>query len=181
MLFAGLLNARTAHAQRRAPAAGMLAVGGSIGATVAADSSFDHGLELAGTIEGYLTPRISIRGLVGATWWDIIGRGFTGTVRPLFVDGNVVYNWEGGALHPYVTGGVGIYRYHAAQGPLAPADDTNVGLNLGGGIEYFFTRRATMTGELLYHKVGDVKTPLATFPDGSFWSFAIGGKAYFGR
>jgi len=180
-VLVGILGARPALAQRRAPATGMLGVGGSIGATVAADDSFDHGIELAGTIDGYLTPRISIRGLVGATWWDIVGRGFTGKVRPFFVDGNVVYNWEGGVIHPYVTAGVGIYRYHSLQGGLAPADDTVGGINLGGGLEYFFTRRATMTGELLYHKVGEVSTPLAAFPDGSFWSFRIGAKAYLGR
>jgi hypothetical protein len=32
-------------------------------------------------------------------------------VRPLALTGNVAYNFEGGRLHPFVTGGVGMYRY----------------------------------------------------------------------
>jgi len=96
------------------------------------------------------------------------------------VDGNVVYNWEGGAVHPYVTAGVGMYRFHTETG-AREGSDTKVGLDVGGGIEYFFTRHATMTGELLYHKVDGFNTPITTFADGSFWSFAIGAKAYLGR
>jgi len=138
----------------------------------------ENGLELAGNIEGYLTPRMSIRGQLGTAWLDVTGRGVS--VRPLFFDGNIVYNWEGGQWHPYVTGGVGFYRYHVERGS-AEADDKNAGFDLGGGFEYFFRRRATITGELLYHNVGDVMTRLAAYPDGSFWTFAIGGKAYFGR
>ena len=109
---------------------------------------------------------------------DVTGSGVS--VRPLFFDGNIVYNWEGGQWHPYVTGGVGFYRYHVERGS-AEADDKNAGLDLGGGFEYFFTRRATITGELLYHKVGEVVAPPLVVPDGSFWTFAIGAKAYFGR
>jgi hypothetical protein len=55
----------------------------------------------------------------------------------------------------------------------------SVGADLGGGIEYFFTRDATITGELLYHKVGGFASPVTTFNDGSFLAFAIGAKKYF--
>ena len=99
----------------------------------------------------------------------------------LQLTGNVVYNWEGGMLHPFVTGGIGMYRFSANESGAVKRSDTKAGVNLGGGIEYFFTRHATMTGELLYHKVDEFSTPLASFNDGSFWSFAIGAKAYFGR
>jgi hypothetical protein len=37
-----------------------------------------------------------------------------------------------------------------------------------------------MTVELLYHRVGELASPLA-FTNGTFWSFAIGLKAYVGR
>jgi hypothetical protein len=102
-------------------------------------------------------------------------------VRPVFFDGNVVYNWEGGAIHPDVTAGFGVYRFHSTEHGAPEGDDTNPGVNFGGGVEYFVTRRGAMTFELLYHTVDEIASPLATFPHGSFWSFSVGGKAYFGR
>src|SRR5438445_765349 len=87
---------RTPATAARAPAPGMIGVGASIGADIPADPSLDKGLDVAGTIEGYLTSRVSVRGQVGAAWWDIVGHRFAGTVKPIYVDGNLVYNWEGG-------------------------------------------------------------------------------------
>ncbi len=54
----------------------------------------------------------------------------------------------------------------------ATADDSNPGFDLGAGIESFFTRRATLAGELLYHKVGDVFAPPLIVQNGSFWTVA---------
>ena len=189
MIFALAVSAAPASAQRRRapvrvrtariPAAGSLAIGGSLGAALPRDPSLDKGLDVAGTIEGYLTPRVSVRGQLGAAWWDITGRRFTGTVKPLYLDGNLVYNWEGGAVHPYVTAGVGMYRYGSNESGAADASETTAGFNVGGGLEYFFTRDATITGEALYHKVGAFNTPLTVFNDGSFWTLSIGVKKYF--
>jgi len=36
-----------------------------------------------------------------------------------------------------------------------------------------------MTGEFLFHKLDGFASPIATFGDGSFWSFAVCGKKYF--
>jgi hypothetical protein len=182
--FVGMFAVRPAHAQRRAarvPDAGMWAAGAEVGAAGPREPSLDTGLEIDGKVEGYATPRVSLRVMVGTAWWDVVGRGFTGSVRPFFIDGNVVYNWEGGAVHPYVTAGVGMYRYYSDLRGVRSAHDTNAGVNLGGGVEYFFTRQATMTFEFLYHAVGEVDLPAASFEKGSFWSFGVGGKAYFGR
>jgi hypothetical protein len=159
----------------------MWAVSGSVGASVPADASLDNGLDVAGSIEGYLTSRVSVRGQVGASWWDIVGRHFTGTVMPLRVDGNLVYNWEGGRWHPYVTAGVGLYHYRSTISGAPDGTDSKAGFNVGGGIEYFFHRRTTIVGEALYHKVDAFNTPVTTFNDGSFWSFDVGVKAYIGR
>jgi outer membrane protein with beta-barrel domain len=179
LLFAFVLAAATPSlAQRRVPDTGMGGIGASIGAALPTESSLENGLELAGNLEGYLTPRMSVRGQLGTAWLDIKGGGID--VRPLFVDGNVVYNWEGGQWHPYVTGGLGWYHYRLERGSLE-ATDNNVGYDLGGGFEYFFTRRSTITGELLYHKVGDIITGPFSYSDGSFWTFAIGAKTYLGR
>src|SRR5438105_2282388 len=106
---------RTAPAAQRAPAPGMVGIGASIGADIPADPALDKGLDVAGTIEGYLTSRVSVRGQVGAAWWDIVGHSFVGTVKPVYVDGNIVYNWEGGAVHPYVTAGIGMYKFRSTE------------------------------------------------------------------
>lgn len=172
---------RPAAAQRRVPAAGIWALSGSLGATVPAEPSFDNGLELAGAIEGYLTPRVSVRGHLAGTWWDIVGRGFRGTVKPLAVDGNLVYNWEGGAVHPYVTAGLGLYHYSFDITAAPESSDNKLGANLGGGLELFVARRAAFTAELLYHAVQEPTTSRLAAFNPRFWSFAVGAKAYFGR
>jgi hypothetical protein len=168
-----------AYAQARVPASGMWGVGGSIGAGVPADPSLENGLSFSGNVERYVTPRVSIRGQLGGTWADITGRNFTGTVNPVYLDGNVVYNWEGGILHPFVTGGAGLYFYQSSINGASSMTDTKPGLNFGGGVELFVDRRTTMTAEALYHAVGQVDTALATFPDGKFWTFGVGLKRYF--
>jgi opacity protein-like surface antigen len=183
-LLVSILGAAPAAAQRRraaprAPAPGMVGIGASIGADIPTDSTLDKGLDVAGTIEGYLTSRVSVRGQVGAAWWDIVGHRFAGTVKPLYVDGNIVYNWEGGAVHPYVTAGIGMYKFRSTEAGSIEGSDTKAGFNVGGGAEFFFTPRATFTAEVLYHKVDGFNTPLAGFSDGSFWRIAMGMKAYF--
>jgi opacity protein-like surface antigen len=170
---------RARSTQLRAPAPGMWGVGGSIGAAGPSEPSLQNGIDLTGNLERYLTSRVSIRGQIGASWWEIQGRGFGGTVTPFFADANAVYNWEGGAVHPYVTGGIGVYHYHASETGTQDRSDTKPGVNVGGGVELFFNRRTTMTGELVYHKVGAFSSPLATFEDGSFWRFGVGLKRYF--
>jgi len=165
------------------PDTGMLAIGASAGASIPSDGRLKNGVEIAANVEGYLTPRVSIRGQFGAAKQDFVGQPFTGHVTPLYLDGNVVYNWEGGAWHPFVTGGVGLYRFRyeetAPGRATVEGSDTAAGFNVGGGFEYFFTRHATMTGEALYHKVGEVNTALAPFSDPSFWTLSLVLKKYF--
>jgi len=168
-----------AAAQRSTPATGMWAVGGSIGPTTPTDASLANGVDLVGNAEWYVTPRVSVRGQLGGAQWDVLNRGFTGRVNPLYVDGNVVYNWEGGVIHPFVTGGLGVYRFGSRLGALPDSSDTHLGVNGGGGVEYFVTRRTAVTAELLFHKVDAFTAPLTTFGDGSFWSFSAGAKIYF--
>jgi hypothetical protein len=161
------------------PAPGMVAIGGSIGAAPPSEASFTNGLALTGNVEGYLTRRVSIRGQIDGAFWDITGRGFTGNVRPVAVDGNVVYNFEGGRIHPFVTGGVGLYRYHFNENPVEGSAD-KFGVDFGGGLEYFVRRHTTATGEFLYHDVtSPVRSPAATFSDSHYWTVTFGLKQYF--
>jgi hypothetical protein len=174
-----VVGAPQAYAQRRVPAAGMWGLGGSIGAGVPSDPSLANGLEVAGNLERYVTPRVSIRGQLGGMWSDIVGRHFTGTMKPVILDGNVVYNWEGGVLHPFVTGGGGLYFYRSSITGAPAMTDTRPGFDFGGGLELFYIRRTTMTAEALYHVVSQVDTPLTTFNQGQFWTFGVGVKRYF--
>ncbi len=164
------------------PDGGMVGIGGSVGVSVPTDDRVKAGPFVAGNIEGYLTPRVSIQGQVGAAWQDLhSGQPFSGTIKPLWIDANIVYNWEGGKWHPYVTGGVGMYRYRYEESSSRGSfegSDTGVGVNVGGGIEYFFTLHATVTGDVRYHQIGEVATALVPFDPARFWTFSIGLKKY---
>jgi len=171
---------RTTTRVASVPDTGTIGVGASISPTTATSSAFlSNGLEIAGNIEGYLSPRLSLRGQVGTAWWDIQGLSYDGTLKPLFFLGNLVYNWEAGVVHPYVTGGGGIYRYGFTEAGVT-GSDTEPGFDFGGGVEYFFMPDATLTGELLTHRVGNVPTNRAKLGfKGSWWSFTVGVKKYF--
>src|SRR5215212_311777 len=135
--------ARPAPARRivraQVPAAGDVAVGGAIGVSDPRHKNLDNGLLVSGNIEKYLTPRLSVRGQAGTAGWKLIGfQTLTGNIRPFFVDGNVVYNWERGAWHPFATGGLGMYRFGFSQiaragQPEVTGSDTNLGVDFGGG------------------------------------------------
>jgi hypothetical protein len=156
-----------------------LAIHASIGQTATRSQFLGNGLEVKGGVEGYVTPRVSIRGQVGASWWDIAGLSYAGSIQPVSLVANVVYNWRGEDWRPYVTGGGGLYRYAFKEVGVS-GSKTKGGVDVGAGVEYFVTRRATITGEGLFHKVGVVPTNRAVLGfKGSFWSFAVGAKKYF--
>jgi hypothetical protein len=66
----------------------------------------------------------------------------------------------------------------AGTGARENGADTAAGFDVGAGIEYFFRRRTTFTGETLYHRVGAFNTPVTIFNEGSFWPIDVGLKAY---
>jgi hypothetical protein len=160
------------------PRSGTLAAGASIGLTSTRSQFLDNGLQLAGHVERYVTPQASVRAQLGAAWWDVTGLSYAGTMRPLFLLGNIVYSWPGDDWHPYATAGGGMYRYGFTEADVS-GSKTKAGFDLGGGVEYFIGPDATITGEALFHRVGLVPTNRAALGfKGSFWSFAIGAKKY---
>lgn len=176
-----------AEAQRRrvtspTPDTGMWAVDGSVGASAPGNSFLGNGVEVGGALEGYLTPRLAVRGQLRSAWWDFDpALGFTGSLQPVFYGANLVYNVERGVWHPYVTAGVGRYHYRWSEPGVPDGSSDYGGVNMGGGVEFFQSRLTALTAEVLYHKVGDIQIARATLHDGSFWSFAMGAKAYLGR
>jgi opacity protein-like surface antigen len=92
------------------------------------------------------------------------------------VTGNVVYNWERGQWHPWATGGVGVYRLRYSENDFS-ASDTKLGLNLGGGVDYFLSRRDAVTGEIALHALpGDADTSGLR---ARYWTIAGGYKLFF--
>jgi hypothetical protein len=161
------------------PDGGMVGVGVSTGFAMPNSPDLNMGWGVGANVEGYFSPRISARGQFSGAWADIFGHTFTGTVKPMAADANIVYNWEGGVIHPYATGGVGLYRYRFDESTLSSADN-HFGVDVGGGVEYFMNRRDTVTGEVLYHAVnGQAQGQLATYQP-SYWSVSFGFKKYFG-
>jgi opacity protein-like surface antigen len=140
-----------------------------------------------------------VRGEVGRDWIGVESAAFTSGLRPLSVSVNLVYNWERSVWRPYVSAGLGLYRYTAALSSQALLDptlrdqlialglnpgsgsaegsDKKFGIDLGGGIERFFSGQMAIVADLRYHPVGDI---VAIIPfEGSFFSLSVGVKRYF--
>jgi len=169
---------RRREARRPVPDAGMLAVGMSVSASIPSEPALMNGITLGASAEGYFTPRVSIRGQFSGSWWDIFGHSFNGTVNPMVFTGNVVYNFERGVWHPYVTGGAGIYHYRFTEG-VTTSSDTKAGANFGGGAEFFVSRHDTFSGEVLLHAVPGLTSSRLAQYQARFWTIAFGYKRYF--
>ncbi|HXT69298.1 MAG TPA: outer membrane beta-barrel protein [Vicinamibacterales bacterium] len=178
VLAVAILAATPALAQTRVPNKGMNALGLSLGFALPDDELLENGLFMAVSGEHYLTPRLSIRGQFGGAFFDVVGNGLDGKVQPWHLTGNAVYNWEHGKWHPYAGGGIGFYKYRFGEGPNR-ASDSSFGVNLGGGIEYFFTRTDTITGDLTFHLVaGDAESFIFSYKP-RYWTISGGYKKYF--
>ena len=179
-LVLSLAVAAPAAAQTRVPDRGMGGISFLVGGAVPTEEFLDTGFFLAVGGDFYLSPRLSIRAQLGGSWHDVDFGALDGKVSPMHLTGNVVYNWEHGKWHPYATGGIGWYRWRFGEGDGRPSD-SKVGVNVGGGIEYFFTRRDTLVGDLNIHFVpGDMDSNIFSY-DGRYWTIAGGYKRYFGR
>ena len=134
------------------PADSDMAVSVNLGLADAFDSDLED-LErvLTGTFEFYTAPRISWRGLVGVTSFeaDVPGRP---DVDVKFVNANVVYNWEKGKFHPFVTGGVGHYDRDASFS-FPGRSGSDFGVNAGGGVDWYFGPRWGLKFEGALHEL----------------------------
>jgi hypothetical protein len=120
-------TALAAHKPTQASKAGDMAVSANLGVANAFDENFS-GLEpvFTGTFEYYSTPRVSWRGLLGFTSFEADSPS-DAEVDFTFLNGNVSYNWEGGWVHPFVTGGVGLYSKDASSSLPSDFDGTELG------------------------------------------------------
>ena len=95
---------------------------------------------LNGTFEYYTTPRVSWRGLLGITSYDVDAPG-DASVDSTFFNANWVYNWERGKIHPFVTAGVGLYDQSGSSDLPSDFDESVFGVNGGGGLDWFLGPR----------------------------------------
>lgn len=173
ILLGFFVSAVPASAQNRQPHAGAFAVAGEGGFFVP-DQEFGIAPTISGSAEFYPLARLSVRGLIGWTSPDFDARA-EDSLRQISLLGDVLYNWEGGAWHPYVAGGFGVHFLKARVAGHSLGDYRKKGgLNGGAGLEYFSMRDLTVKVELLYQYVAHD----AFEPNPSGLALKIGLKKY---
>jgi hypothetical protein len=179
---------------------GPVAIGGAFGGALPTALHLDNGSYAGGGILIAMASNVSLSAEAGANFVAIDRPGFRSTLMPRFADLGVLVHWRSDPFRPFIIGGVGIYRYTftvssesfsdttlrnelAARG-LTPASPGSIqvrhdepGLDLGGGFDYFFTRRSALTMDLRVHAT---RKFVAVAPFGGvFVNGAIGFRQYF--
>lgn len=167
MLFLPL----TAAAQ---PSEGQVALGGDIGLFFPTDEQFDGALIGGGFVEIYPSARIGVRPSLFLTSPEY-ERGTDENERQMRLGVDVIYNWEGGQVHPFVGAGLGAhFLQYTHDGEEVGDSDTELGFALLGGIEWFLNPVWTVKGEGRYHWVDNER---GYNPDGL--ALTVGLKRYF--
>jgi hypothetical protein len=163
-----------AAAQHRMPHAGANAVGAEFGAFVPSQDGMSTSPEVTGFYEPYLTARDSLRLVVG--WTNPkVQESNDQSIRQVRLGGELIHNWEGGAVHPFVGAGLGAYFLQAeAAGPPNGESATKFGGTVLGGAEFFTSKTFSVKGEVRYNAVSKWNAY-----DPSGLSLSIGFKSYF--
>jgi hypothetical protein len=109
---------------------GRWAAGGDLGWAFAIDDA-DGGFLIDGFFEFRQHPNLSWRGMLLATSGKVEddgGRDRDVDLRVL--NGDVVYQWPGRRVNPFVAAGIGAYRYHWQGG----SNYLKFGVNVAGGV-----------------------------------------------
>jgi hypothetical protein len=169
----GLACPAPAWAQR-VPHQGSSAVGGDVGLFIPRESGMSTGPALAGFLEHYLSARDSVRLVVGWASPKFETENTDG-VRQVRVGGDLLHNWEGGSVHPFVGAGLGLYFLQERDnGRNVGNSETKFGGNVLGGVEYFTSNTFSIKGEAAYHVI----TKIDQFnPSGL--QLSVGAKVYF--
>jgi hypothetical protein len=159
---------------QRTPSAESGAVGGDVGLFLPFDDALGSGLALEGFYEYYFTARTSLR--LGLGWANpSFDREDEDSLRHFRVAMDVVRNWEGGTIHPFVGGGAGIYFLQPNDNGVSAGDsETKFGATIFGGVEYFTSNTWSIKGEVRFHLISDA---FGLNPDGV--ALTIGVKRYF--
>ena len=187
-------------AQAIAPYGGTVAIGASAGGAVPIGDRLENGLYTGGNLSIALASQVALTAEVGANWLDVDGPGLQTHLMPRFADLDLVIHLRRGPFRPFVTGGVGVYRYTLTVSSAAFADPTlrtqltalgltpasrtsiesrhdEIGVNFGGGFEYFFSRRSALLMDGRVHASQNF-VQVAPFK-GVFVNASIGFRQYF--
>jgi len=159
---------------RRAPHQGSSAVEGEVGVFMPSQDGMSTGPTVEGAYEYYLTARNSLR--IGAGWANPkVEQEHSDGTRQVRIGADLLHNWEGGAIHPFVGAGVGSYFLQPIDNgnSLGPSN-TRVGARFLGGVEFFTAKTFSVKGEARYDAVAKVN---GYNPSGL--SLSIGVKSYF--
>lgn len=156
------------------PHAGANAVGAEFGAFVPRQDGMRTGPEVTGFFEPYLTARNSVRLAVG--WANpTIANSTDRSTRQVRVGGELIHNWEGGSVHPFVGAGLGAYFLQARRAGNNVGDSaTRLGGTILGGAEFFASKTFAVKGEARYNVVSKWNGY-----DPSGLALTIGVKTYF--
>jgi opacity protein-like surface antigen len=159
---------------QRVPTTDSAAVGGDIGLFLPRDDTLSGGPTLEGFYEYYFEPRTSVR--LGMGWANPkFDRDDEDSMRYVRVAADLVYNWEGGAVHPFGGAGLGAYFLQEKDNGRNIGDsETKFGGTLFGGVEFFSSRTFAVKAEAKYHVISNAG---GFNPDGL--SLTIGAKKYF--
>jgi hypothetical protein len=165
-----------AFAQRRMPHEDANAIGAAIGVFAPRQDGMGTGLDLEGFFEHYLTARDSLR--VDFDWMKAQQNNDSNkSVREVNVGGDLVHNWEGGAIHPFVGAGLGVYFIQPRVGGSDNGGGaTKFGGSVFGGLEFFTSKTFAVKAEARYHVVSDW-SQAGYNPSGL--AVSIGVKSYF--
>jgi hypothetical protein len=166
-----------AEAQGRTPRTDSAAVGVDVGVFRPSDDVLEPSLSLDGFYEYYMSPRTSLR--LGAGWTEPeYDPDPNETLRYIRVGGDLIHNWEGGAIHPFVGAGLGIYILQPRLNGNDRADsESKLGGVLLGGLEFFTSNTVAVKAEASYHLISNVDVFGPRNPDGL--KLTIGLKKYF--
>ena len=159
---------------RRAPHQGSSAVSGEVGLFMPTQDGMSTGPTVEGAYAYYLTARNSLR--LGAGWANPkVDREHSDSTRQVRLGADLIHNWEGGAVHPFVGAGVGSYFLQPMDnGDSFGPSNTRVGARFLGGVEFFTARTFSVKGEARYDVV-----PKVNGYNPSGLSLSIGVKSYF--
>lgn len=142
-------------AQGRMPHTDAGAVGADVGFFVPRQDGMSTGPEISGFYEHYVSARDSVRAIVG--WSNASEEGVPDShIRQIRIAGELIHNWEGGAIHPFLGVGLGAYVLQHRLGGADLGDNaTKLGGTLIAGAEYFTSKTFSIKGEAHYHVVSD--------------------------
>ena len=123
------------HAAMSQPLARQIAVSGDVGLLIPREQQLSAGVTVDAALEVYPTSRIAIRSLLGLSRSG--ADGSPETLSLVRVGTDVIYNWEGGRIHPFAGGGLGLQVLRLYFGEDPEFEQPQLATNVLGGVEVF--------------------------------------------